>query len=72
MSTRPVCPNCTEPVAKHPENGCVLATFIETIRGRGTVSERKLRKLHAECDADALWNRLGPIVDDLEEGRFSK
>lgn len=70
MSKRRICPNCTEPVADHPENGCVLAALIDVIRSRGTFGERKLRNIHAAVDADALWCDIGEIVDDLEEGRY--
>ena len=35
------------------------------------MSERRLRKLHAGTDADALWKRLGPIIDGLEDGAYS-
>ena len=64
------CPNCLLPVDGHPENGCVLATFIQVIRERGNLSEKQLRELHHNTDVKALWSRLGPILDDLEEGVF--
>ena len=64
------CPNCLLPVDGHPENGCVLAAFIQAIRERGNLSEEQLRELHHNTSVDALWSRLGPILDDLEEGVF--
>lgn len=67
----PLCPNCDQRVANHPENGCVLAALIQVARDRGGVPERKLRKLHAECNVDALWDDVGRIVDDLEDGHYS-
>jgi hypothetical protein len=57
-------------VVGHPENGCVLAAFIDVIRSRGTFSERKLRNVHASIDADALWCDVGEIIDDIEKGRY--
>lgn len=65
-----ICPNCTKPVAKS-NDGCVLHDLIQVSRERGTMAEPKLRKLHASVDVDAFWNRVGCIVDDLEEGYFS-
>lgn len=65
------CPNCTSPVVDHPENGCVLAALIQCIRDRGSKTPKQVTKLHEKCDADALWNRVGPIVDMLEAGVFS-
>lgn len=70
MAKKLRCPNCDRHVANHPEDGCVLAALIQVIRDRGEMSERRLRTLHASTDADALWNRLGRVVDDLEEGVF--
>lgn len=65
------CPNCVAPVVQHPENGCVLAAFVQVIRERGTMTERALRKLHADTDADALWSVVGRTIDDLEDGNFT-
>lgn len=69
---RLTCPNCSSPVAKHPENGCVLGALVQVVRDRGSVPERRLRKLHAEVNTDALWNDLGRVIDDLEEGLYSE
>lgn len=66
---RPICPNCTAPVSK-PNAGCLLHDLIQVARDRATISEPKLRELHASVDTDALWNRLGNIVDDLEAGYY--
>lgn len=66
-----LCPNCRQPVADHPENGCVLAALIQVIREREAMSEEKLRELHASTDTDQLWEDLGPLVDRLEEGEYS-
>jgi hypothetical protein len=65
------CPNCLMFVAL-PNEGCLLHDLIQVARERANHPERKLRQLHAKCDVDALWNRLGPIVDDLEDGNFSE
>ena len=65
------CPNCGAPVANHPEARCVLAALIQVVRERQVMSERKLRKLHADCDADFFWTDIGKIVDHLEEGGYN-
>lgn len=71
MTTR-MCPNCcTSPVADHPDNGCALAVLIQVIRERGDLTERKLRDLHYNCNVDHLWDRLGPVIDDLQAGEFT-
>lgn len=69
------CPNCGDPVAKHPKNDCVLGVMIQVIRERGTMPERKLRALHAKVDIDVFWTSVGKTVDALErvqlpEGRM--
>lgn len=66
-----MCPNCTSPVNGHPENGCVLQALIGVIRDRGNLSERKILDLHANAWVDSLWDDMGPIIDDLEEGQYS-
>ncbi|MCB1944521.1 MAG: hypothetical protein KDF55_02185 [Thauera sp.] len=70
MGKKLECPNCNGPVANHPENGCILAALIQVIRDRDVMSERSLRRLHADTDIEVLWCRLGAVVDDLEEGRY--
>jgi len=69
MAAPKKCPNCFQPVSKD-NDGCLLHDLVQVARERGNVSERKLRAIHANADADALWNRLGPIVDDIEEGNI--
>jgi hypothetical protein len=64
------CPNCGEPVAGHPDTGCVLNALVQIIRERGEIPEVKVRKIHREVDVDALWEELGPVVDRLQEGVF--
>jgi len=71
MSKKRLCPNCANPVANHPHNGCVLNALVHVVRDRGHHSEERLRQLHATCDVDALWERIGPIIDNLEDGEFS-
>jgi hypothetical protein len=67
-----LCPNCGQhPVANHPATGCVLAALIDLIRDRGTKSDMQIYKLHARCNADAMWGRIGPVIDDLEDGKFT-
>ena len=65
-----VCPNCGGYVADRTTNGCVLHVLVDVIRARGTVSERRLRKMHASIDPDALWVDVGPILDRIEAGDY--
>ena len=65
------CPNCIESVEGHIDNGCVLAALIDVIRDREEIKEKELLELHAECNVDSLWNDIGPIVDALQEGKYS-
>lgn len=71
MPKRLTCPNCAGPVVGHEENGCVLAALIGVVRDRGNHTELKIRQLHANANIDALWDQLGPIIDQLEEGAFN-
>lgn len=64
------CPNCTKSIVGETDSGCALHMLIQTLRERATKSEGRLLELHAQCDADALWTRLGKVADDLEDGRF--
>jgi hypothetical protein len=67
------CPNCDILLAIHPWRGaCVLGALIVCIRDREEITEAELRHHHAQCDVDALWDRLGPIIDDLQEGVFDR
>lgn len=66
------CPNCMGPLPDHPDNACVLNAFIALLRDRGNKTEEELLDLHANCDVDAMWERLGPVIDDLEDGHFNE
>ena len=67
-----MCPNCCDtPIKNHPENGCVLAVFMEVIKSRGTLSKKQQTKIFESCDVGALWDDLGPIIDELEDGSYS-
>lgn len=68
---RTPCPNCGLSVVDHPENECVLGVFIAVLADRG-VPKAALHDLHARCDVDALWESIGPILDDLQDGRFNR
>ncbi len=66
------CPNCGASTVKdHIANHCVLATLIQVVRDRENLEEADILKLHANCNTDALWELLGPILDKLESGEFS-
>lgn len=67
-----ICPNCGSPVANHPQNGCVLNALIRVIRDRGTVTESRLRKIHAAVNVDYLWDKVGNLIDQIEWGEFSR
>ena len=71
MANRLNCPNCGGYAANHPEDGCVLAALIQVIRERQSMSEAKLRKIHAGTVVDVLWDDLGRIIDKLEDGTYS-
>jgi hypothetical protein len=71
MAHKLKCPLCGGNVARHREDGCILAALIEVIRERDAISEQRLRKIHAHTDVDALWIDLGPIIDGLEDGKYS-
>ena len=66
------CPNCDDDLANDPGNTCVLAALIDVLRDRDEHTEEQLQALHAACDVDRLWDRLGPVIDDLGEGEFNQ
>lgn len=66
-----LCPNCFKPIKTHKNNGCVLKALMVVLNGRGGKTRKELNKLHAKCNADALWDELGPIIDRLGDGEFS-
>lgn len=68
---RNVCPNCGQPIDGHPDDGCMLNALIIVLRDRGELEPDVINRLHANCDPDLLWNRIGPIVDDLGVGAFN-
>lgn len=65
------CPNCSQPVEGHAENGCILAAMIQCLRDRGDRTPEELMMIHATCDIDALWDTLGTALNELEDGRYS-
>jgi hypothetical protein len=68
---RVMCPNCAQPVIGHERNGCVLYAFIELLNDRDTKTRRQLESIHRNCNVDAMWNDIGPILDRLETGGYS-
>lgn len=64
------CPNCNEPIGS-PSPGCVLHAMIHCVGQRSDIKLNELRKLHVSCDPDKLWADVGPIIDNLEEGKYS-
>ena len=73
------CPNCCKDHDPTPEDApgghrvdaCVLGVFATIISERANLSEEKIDDLIRRCDADALWNAVGPVIDALEDGEFS-
>lgn len=68
------CPNCYDPLnagGMHESNGCVLIAFAELVRERGGHTPEQIAELVRRCNADRLWDVLGPIVDRFEEGEFN-
>ncbi len=57
MANKLKCPLCGGNVARHREDGCILAALIEVIRERDAISEQRLRKIHAHADVDAEGER---------------
>lgn len=55
----------------HPETSCVLYVMAQQACGRETLEPRALFDLLVNCDVDALWDALGPVVDAFERGEFS-
>lgn len=65
------CPNCgeqlmyhTEPSRGHAES-CVLVPLLRTIEDRGELDLKGVDV--STIDVEELWDKLGPIVDDLEQ-----
>jgi hypothetical protein len=71
MKGKRVCPNCYAPVEEHEANGCVLAALMQLVRDRGNLDDEALLNLHANANADAFWDDLGPIIDGLEDGHYT-
>ena len=70
MDSKYLCPNCGQyDLRNHPQNACMLSVFDTLLSDRGMSKEqRELRWMH--CDVGALWDDLGPIVDNLENGNY--
>lgn len=71
---KPQCPNCVRSFENekegltslaHADSGCVLAAIIKIIIERESCPIPSDKAI-SEIDIDWLWNRLGPVIDDLE------
>lgn len=71
VATDDRCPNCNERVGEDAESGCVLGALIQVIREREEHTEEELLDLQRACDVDALWLKVGKVVDRLGSGKFS-
>ncbi|MBV7542180.1 hypothetical protein [Acidovorax sp. sic0104] len=65
------CPNCSREVEDDKDTGCVLAALVQVIRDREELTEEQVLAIHASCDADALWEALAPVIDQLQAGGFA-
>lgn len=63
------CPNCSMPVVGD-QDGCVVGSLFGILRERGELEESEVHHLHANCDLDRLWDKVGRLVDELGEGDF--
>jgi hypothetical protein len=72
------CPNCALMVGHEP-TGCMVEMVISVLHDRyisedADFNERFLRRLDdmwADMNVDALWQAIGPIVDDVENGAYN-
>lgn len=78
------CPNCCQQELQfskgitseaglfgHPDNSCALYLLAQQAYERETIEPAALFDLMVNCDPDALWDTLGPVVDRFENGAFS-
>lgn len=62
-----ICPNCTREIERDRPahlNGCVLGAMLDVIEVRGQLGLGAVDLAH--LDVDGIWDRLGPLVDELE------
>ena len=64
------CANCGDEIPGHEENGCVLAALVQVIKDRGFTTSGSLLLMLRDTNVDALWDDLGPIIDQLEAGEY--
>lgn len=55
----------------HAMNGCMLVTLVSIVCDRGEKTEDELYRLFVDCDSEALWDALAPVINKLEDGEFS-
>lgn len=55
----------------HPEDSCLLVSFISILSDRGNLDERELFERMVECDSTHLWEKVGPALNALEDGELS-
>lgn len=65
------CPNCCELIGHEP-NGCVLEGLLGVVEGRENLTREQVLELWRKIDVDGLWDAIGPVIDDLEAGKFSR
>lgn len=64
------CPNCLEKHEVFPDV-CVLHVLLGVaVHGRQSLTNEAAHVVLKNCNADALWDDLGPIVDRLEAGYY--
>jgi len=66
------CPNCGGSIKDHVADFCVLSSLMGVVDDRGNLARAQLEQLWGNVDIDRLWDDLGPILDRLEAGDYSK
>jgi hypothetical protein len=72
------CPNCGDPIIGHKATGCTMFAVFGALRDRvgasfgenGDWSEKEWLDRFAKCDANAFWNTIGRLLDDLQDGTY--
>ena len=66
------CPNCNAQFTdEHPMDFCALGVLFSVLRDRENLDPETLNERLESADIDVLWERLGPLLDDLEAGNLT-
>jgi predicted RNA-binding Zn-ribbon protein involved in translation (DUF1610 family) len=65
------CPNCGKPPVARPRAACVLealaGVLVDRIATVGGHEAEAVMEWLAGQDTDGWWNRIGPLVDEMED-----